>query len=223
MSMVLERALAILELNHAGMNLQEACDIVGVQVNSYTKSKSVLAKVVPDKYVRIIKHFTQEEIDDVINESKRRGVSLVQVCDERDINYQTLTTRAYSLAGNKAPRLDAIQRILLVKEWDKSATYEDALERVDDRQLVELVVKSRILRDKCKQILEDAENGVEIRFDSFQSLDNCAGNKRKKRKKKVNSRITCERCKSRGSCSYTFEPNCKHFQADLLTFMRKPE
>ena len=99
MSMVLERALAILELNHAGMNLQEACDIVGVQVNSYTKSKSVLAKVVPDKYVRIFKHFTQEEIDDVINESKRRGVSLVQVCDERDINYQTLTTRAYSLAG----------------------------------------------------------------------------------------------------------------------------
>lgn len=222
MSMVLERALAILELNHAGMNLQEACDIVGVQVNSYTKSKSVLAKVVPDKYVRIFKHFTQEEIDDVINESKRRGVSLVQVCDERDINYQTLTTRAYSLAGNKAPRLDAIQRILLVKEWDKSATYEDALERVDDRQLVELVVKSRILRDKCKQILEDAENGVEIRFDSFQSLDNCAGNKRK-RKKKVNSRITCERCKNRGSCSYTFEPNRKHFQADLLTFMRKPE
>ena len=222
MSMVLERALAILELNHAGMNLQEACDIVGVQVNSYTKSRSMLAKVVPDKYVRIIKHFTQEEIDDVINESKRRGVSLVQVCDERDICYQTLTTRAYNLAGNKSPRLDAIQRILLVKEWEKSATYEAALERVDDRQLVELVVKSRILRDKCKQILEDAENGVEIRFDNFQSLDNCAGNKRK-RKKKANSRITCERCKSRGSCSYTFEPNCKHFQADLLTFMRKPE
>lgn len=220
--MVLERALAILELNHAGMNLQEACDIVGVQVNSYTKSRSMLAKVVPDKYVRIIKHFTQEEIDDVINESKRRGVSLVQVCDERDICYQTLTTRAYNLAGNKSPRLDAIQRILLVKEWEKSATYETALERVDDRQLVELVVKSRILRDKCKQILEDAENGVEIRFDNFQSLDNCAGNKRK-RKKKANSRITCERCKSRGSCSYTFEPNCKHFQADLLTFMRKPE
>ena len=220
--MVLERALAILELNHAGMNLQEACDIVGVQVNSYTKSRSMLAKVVPDKYVRIIKHFTQEEIDDVINESKRRGVSLVQVCDERDICYQTLTTRAYNLAGNKSPRLDAIQRILLVKEWEKSATYEAALERVDDRQLVELVVKSRILRDKCKQILEDAENGVEIRFDNFQSLDNCAGNKRK-RKKKVNSRITCERCKNRGSCSYTFESNCKYFQADLLTFMRKPE